>query len=84
MTLTTKFFCLATHQNSIFLFRTANFPCPRAPNFSVGSRIDFSCSRLSIQPGCLQKLGYTLGQAKIFWATCLTHDSHQNGQEELW
>ena len=25
-----------------------------------------------------------LGQAKIFWATCLTQDSNQNGQEHFW
>ena len=27
---------------------------------------------------------YILGQAKNFGATCLTHYSHQNGQEQLW
>ena len=27
---------------------------------------------------------WILGQAKIFGATCLTQDSHQNGQEQLW
>ena len=27
---------------------------------------------------------YTLGQAKIFGATCLTQDCNQNGQEQLW
>ena len=27
---------------------------------------------------------YALGQLKIFRATCLTQDSHQNGQEQVW
>ena len=27
---------------------------------------------------------FWIGQAKIFWATCLTQDSNQNGQDQFW
>jgi len=46
---------------------------------------DLFCSRMEVH-GTRDTIDvcYSLGQAKIFKATCLTRDSNENGQEHFW